>query len=69
MYLVKSWKIFLFETVMLSSTKFGMIIYLVGIYQLNSNYRPAIEIDPARAPTTFKLAYIVKTIKILFLTV
>ena len=36
-------KIFLSETIRLTDSKFGMYLYLMGLYQVSSNYSPGVK--------------------------
>ena len=50
---LKSLKIFLSETIMPRATKFGMYLYLMGLYQVSSNYSPGVKFDPTPGFTSF----------------
>ena len=44
--IVKTLKIFLSETIRVRATKFGMKLYLMGPYEVSSNYSPGVKFDP-----------------------
>ena len=50
---LKSLKIFLSDTIMPRATKFGMYLYLMGLYQVSSNYSPGVKFDPTPGVTSF----------------
>ena len=43
---LKSLKIFLSETIRPRATKFGMLLNLIGLYQVSSNNTPGVKFDP-----------------------
>ena len=42
------------------ATKFGMLLYLMGPYQVSSNYSPGVKFDPTPGVTSFTWDYIGK---------
>ena len=40
------------------ATKFGMQLYLMGLYQVSSNYSPGVKFDPTPRVTSFTWDYI-----------
>ena len=50
---MKTLKIFLSETIRVRATKFGMWLYLMGLYQVSSNYSPGVKFDPTPGVTSF----------------
>ena len=62
----KSLKIFLSETTWLRATKFGMYLYLMGLYQVSSDYCPGVKFDPTPGVKSFTWDYIRKTLEFTF---
>ena len=60
----KSLKIFLSETIRPRAAKFGMYLYLMGLYQLFSNNSPGVKFDPTPGVTRFTWDYTGKTLEI-----
>ena len=54
---LKTLKIFLSETIRVRATKFGMKLYLMGLYQVSSNYSPGVKFDPTPGVTSFTWDY------------
>ena len=46
------------------ATKFGMQLYLMGPYQVSSNYSPGVKFDPTLGVTSFTWDYIQKILEI-----
>ena len=47
----------------LRATKFGMYLYLLGLYQVSSNYSPGVKFDPIPGVTSFTWDYIGKPLE------
>ena len=62
--ILKTLKIFLSETIRVRATKFGMQLYLMGPYQVFSNYSPRVKFDPTPGVTSFTWDYIGKILEI-----
>ena len=62
--ILKTLKIFLSETIRVRATKFGMLLYLMGPYQVSSNYSPGVKFDPTPGVTSFTWDYIGKILEI-----
>ena len=60
---IKSLKIFLSETLRLRATKFGTQLYLMGLYQVSSDYCPGVKFVPTPGVTSFTWDYIGKTLE------
>ena len=51
------------ETIRVRAAKFGMSLYLMGLYQVSSNYSPGVKFDPTPGVTSFTWDYIGKVLE------
>ena len=63
-YIWKILEISLYVAIRPRVTKFCMYLYLMGPYQVSSNYSPGVKFDPTPGVTSFTLAYIGKILEI-----
>ena len=58
-------KIFLSETIRIRATEFGMPLYIMGLYQVSSNYSPGVKLDPSQGSHKFYMGLYRKNFRIL----